>query len=168
LWREEAEKTAQPRRFSRLDVEAQHSKISRRARAGRVRGRFCAPIGKDIGIQESAVTGTSRNAIPSFHGRANDSDLKRLLNPTRFYEQPHDVIDDPKLSLEERRAVLSSWASDACAVESMPALRQIPGSPSPTSFDAVMEALQVLDSLARPAGAAYADRPADPATLPAS
>ena len=114
------------------------------------------------------MTGTSRNAIPSFHGRANDSDLKRLLNPTRFYEQPHDVIDDPKLSLEERRAVLSSWASDACAVESMPALRQIPGSSSPTSFDAVMEALQVLDSLARPAGAAYADRPADPATLPAS
>jgi len=75
----------------------------------------------------------------------DDCDLDRLLHPARFYRNPRDVSEDENLSLSEKRAVLSSWASDACAVDSMPALRKPPGSGTPISFDEVMEALQLLD-----------------------
>lgn len=91
------------------------------------------------------MMGTSSHLIPPSHLPTRDPDLDRLLNPAQFYRRPDDVIDDPRLSSEEKRAILSSWASDACAVESMPALRQIPGVPAPVSFDAVMAALQRLD-----------------------
>jgi len=75
------------------------------------------------------------------------------------------IVSRPYLAPEEKRAILSSWASDACAVESMPALRQIPGSPAPVSFDAVMEALQRLDDLGRPSGAAPASPPVGTVSL---
>jgi hypothetical protein len=55
-----------------------------------------------------------------------------------------DVLRDPDLSPNEKRAILASWASDACAVEAAPELRR-QGSGSPVSFDDIMEALKVLD-----------------------
>jgi hypothetical protein len=76
--------------------------------------------------------------------------LDRLLDPGRFYESPGDVVVDSALSLSEKRAILSSWASDACAVESCPPLRHPPFAVRPVSFDQVMDALAMLD---RPAGA---------------
>jgi hypothetical protein len=36
------------------------------------------------------------------------------------------VLKDPDLTLNEKRAILASWASDACAVEAAPALRRAP------------------------------------------
>jgi hypothetical protein len=48
-----------------------------------------------------------------------------------------------------RKYFLSRWTSDVCAVESMPALRQIPSAPAPVPFDDIIEALQRLDDLAR-------------------
>ena len=39
-----------------------------------------------------------------------------LLHPARAYAHPKDVIADDDLTLYEKRAILSSWASDACAV----------------------------------------------------
>lgn len=103
--------------------------------------------------------GTSSPVIPSSQLSTHDPDLDRLLNPARFYKHPDDVLDDPQLSSQEKRAILSSWASDACAVESMPALRQIPGAPEPVSFDAVIEALQRLDGLEHPSGIASEPSP---------
>jgi len=47
---------------------------------------------------------------------------------------------------QEKRAILSSWASDACAVESIPALRKPPGATRPVGFDAIMDALRSLDN----------------------
>jgi hypothetical protein len=55
------------------------------------------------------------------------------------------VLRDDTLERSEKRAILSSWASDACAVESMPALRQPPGAESPIPFDVIMDALRRLD-----------------------
>ncbi len=81
----------------------------------------------------------------------DDCDLDRLLHPARFYRNPRDVVEAENLSLSEKRAILSSWASDACAVDSMPTLRKPPGLDAPISFDEVMEALQLLDKhMARP------------------
>jgi hypothetical protein len=72
-------------------------------------------------------------------------DLDELLHPARAFEHPRHVVNDPDLTLNEKRAILASWASDACAVEAAPALRQAPGTTSPVSFDEVMDALRELD-----------------------
>jgi hypothetical protein len=80
---------------------------------------------------------------------ANDEpfgpEVGRILYPGRFFQHPHDVVTDATLSIDEKRAILSSWASDACAVESMPALRQVPGSYTVVRFDDVIDALRKLD-----------------------
>jgi hypothetical protein len=89
--------------------------------------------------------------IPSLVPETNDIGLVRLLSPARHFRHPDDVLRDDMLDLQEKRAILSSWASDACAVESMPALRLPPGSGEPVSFDAIMDALRRLDDEPRPA-----------------
>ena len=49
----------------------------------------------------------------------------------------------------EKRAILASWASDACAIESVPALRRAPThGGKPVAFDDVMDALRALDARA--------------------
>ncbi len=74
-----------------------------------------------------------------------DPELARLLHPGRFYDHPNDVLADPGLSVSEQRVILSSWASDACAVESVPALRHAPFASRPVTFDEIMDALTQLD-----------------------
>jgi hypothetical protein len=83
--------------------------------------------------------------IPSIAPETSDPSLDRLLNPARFFGHPEDVLRDSTLDLQEKRAILSSWASDSCAVKSMPALRKPPGATEPVPFDAIMDALQRLD-----------------------
>lgn len=75
----------------------------------------------------------------------SDPELDQLLHPARAFEHPQAVVADPDLSLNEKRAILASWASDACAVEAFPALRQPPGSPAPISVDEILAALRALD-----------------------
>ena len=48
-----------------------------------------------------------------------------LVYPSQVFERPADVVNDPDRSLNKKRAILASWASDACAIEAAPALRQI-------------------------------------------
>ena len=43
--------------------------------------------------------------------------LNDLLHPAQAFSHPADVVNDPDLTLNEKRAILASWASDACAVE---------------------------------------------------
>ena len=84
-------------------------------------------------------------SVPPCHSFTGDSYFDTLLKPSRYYVHPADVVFDERLSLSEKRAVLASWASDACAVDSRPGLRMAPWSPRPVTFDDVMEALQKLD-----------------------
>ena len=81
--------------------------------------------------------------------RANptDFDLDSLLHPAQAFAHPREVVGDPDLTLNEKRAILASWASDACAVEAAPALRCPPGSEQPVSVDAILEALRALDKV---------------------
>jgi hypothetical protein len=74
-----------------------------------------------------------------------DLDLNFLLHPASAFAHPRDVLDDPDLTRAEERAILSSWASDACAVEAAPALRRAPGAARPVSFDDILDALRSLD-----------------------
>lgn len=100
--------------------------------------------------------------IPSLAPAASDPAIDRLLSPARHYRHPAEVLEDGLLDVDEKRAILSSWASDACAVESMPALRQPPGAREPVPFDAVMDALRRLDAMRRPGPASRREDPAPP------
>jgi hypothetical protein len=72
-------------------------------------------------------------------------DLDQLLHPAQAFGHPSEVVDDPDLTLNEKRAILASWASDACAVEAAPELRRSPGGPL-VRFDDIMDALRGLDA----------------------
>src|SRR4051812_43449755 len=73
-----------------------------------------------------------------------DFELDYLLHPAGAFRTPMDVVKDPDMTTQEKRAILASWASDACAVEAAPDLRRPPSAPI-VRFDDVMDALKRLD-----------------------
>ena len=75
---------------------------------------------------------TTNNVEPSFHQISH-------------YGSPDDVLGDAKLSTEEKRLILLSWASDMYAVESHPTLREVPGIPRRLRLDDILAALKQLD-----------------------
>ena len=89
--------------------------------------------------------------LPSdeIRGSSDDGawDLNDLLHPAQAFSHPSEVVADPDLTLNEKRAILASWASDACAVESTPALRRPPNGGRPIGSDEVMDALRDLDKV---------------------
>ncbi len=76
--------------------------------------------------------------------RCDDYDLNQLLHPAQAFGHPSEVVNDPDLTLNEKRAILASWASDACAIEAAPDLRSSARG-APVRFDDIMEALRTLD-----------------------
>jgi hypothetical protein len=87
-------------------------------------------------------------SIPIPQHRSFDLDLDALLHPAQAFGHPRDVVGDADLTLNEKRAILASWASDACAVEAAPALRHAPGTGQPVPVDDILEALRALDKQA--------------------
>src|ERR1700733_6356983 len=75
----------------------------------------------------------------------NVFDFEALIHPGTIYAHPRDVVADPALSLGEKRAILASWASDASAIASCPALLAPAGLKAPVTTDEVLEALCELD-----------------------
>jgi len=75
----------------------------------------------------------------------NVVDLNAILHPGSVYDHPREVVADTTLSIGEKRAILASWASDAAAVASNPAFRELPGSNRIVTIDEVLEALSALD-----------------------
>jgi len=73
--------------------------------------------------------------------------LDELLHPANAFGHPSEVVEDPDLTLNEKRAILASWASDACAIEAAPNQRTGPQG-SPVRFDDITEALRTLDKQA--------------------
>jgi len=71
-------------------------------------------------------------------------DLDALLHPAKAFAHPMDVVRDEDLTLNEKRAILASWASDACAIEAAPDLR-VNRSRSVVRWDDIMDALRTLD-----------------------
>ena len=96
---------------------------------------------------------------PAFNDELDDAcDLDTLLHPAQAFEHPSEVVNDLDLTLNEKRAILASWASDACAIEAVPALRCLPGGKRPVTFDEVMDALRRLDEEARRTGGTSRNR----------
>ena len=75
----------------------------------------------------------------------NVFDFTALLHPGTAFERPRDVVDHPGMSLAEKRAILASWASDASAIASCPALRAPEGLKAPVTIDEILDALCELD-----------------------
>jgi hypothetical protein len=71
-------------------------------------------------------------------------DLGALLYPAKAFAHPMDVVRDHDLTLNEKRAILASWASDACALEAAPELR-VTTSGRLVRWDDIMDALRTLD-----------------------
>ena len=80
----------------------------------------------------SQIDRTIKNVEPFFH-------------PVSHYNSPHEVLNDAELSTDEKRVILSSWASDMYVVESHPALREVPGIPRRLRLDDILAALKQLD-----------------------
>lgn len=80
-----------------------------------------------------------------FHDLGLKDALERCLRPAVGFDRPSDVLKDPDLDDEQKRAILSSWASDASAVRDHPAMRWLLGTPAPVPQAEVLEALARLD-----------------------
>lgn len=70
-----------------------------------------------------------------------------LNRPFWSFNYPHQVVSDAELGPEEKRAILSAWASDEHAVESLPTLRHLPGTPFPVTFTSIMAAMVALEKI---------------------
>lgn len=75
----------------------------------------------------------------------NVFDFHALLYPGKVFRHPRDIVERADLTLSEKRAILASWASDAAAVASCPALRAPPELSAPVTIDDILEALCELD-----------------------
>jgi hypothetical protein len=67
------------------------------------------------------------------------------IDARRTFSFPHELIDDPSLNFSQKREILAEWASDACAIESFPTLRLLPGTTFPVTLSSIMDALTSLD-----------------------
>ena len=75
----------------------------------------------------------------------NIFDFYALLHPGTVFDHPKSVLAHPSLLVSEKRAILASWASDASAIASCPALRAPAGLRAPVTVDEILEALCELD-----------------------
>lgn len=70
-----------------------------------------------------------------------------VSRPTRVLGHPDDVLQDPGITPDDKRALLADWASDAHAIENAPALRQLDDG-SVVPVDDILRALTSLESTA--------------------
>jgi hypothetical protein len=69
----------------------------------------------------------------------------RLKNVSWMLWHPDEVLSHPKLDLDEKRALLASWASDVHAVPGTPSLRHL-DSGAIVNVDDILQALKALDN----------------------
>lgn len=64
----------------------------------------------------------------------------------RHHSDPFAVVADPGMSVEDKRAMLADWASDARAVRDYPALRRL-DTGAVVDINSVLSALKQLDEI---------------------
>jgi hypothetical protein len=67
------------------------------------------------------------------------------FRPDAHHRSVQAVLKDPQLSSDEKRAILSAWASDMYAIEASPMLRMVPGHTTPLRLSEILGALRGLD-----------------------
>jgi hypothetical protein len=81
-------------------------------------------------------------------GFGSRAELDDLLHPARAFGHPMDVVNDPDLTVCEKRSILAAWASDACAIEARNELRTHGNATA--RWDDIMDALRLLDRQKHP------------------
>lgn len=84
-------------------------------------------------------------SISNFEQRPLRAARELWLRPAVGFAHPRDVLRDPGLDRAEKRAVLSSWASDASSVRDQPTQRWMIGTPNPVPLADIQEAMGILD-----------------------
>ena len=84
---------------------------------------------------------------PRTQGQTKTLEVAAPSQPANAFAHPMDVVDDRDLTSYEKRAILSSWAADICAV---------PGPSRPVQngavrFDDILDALHLVESEPEPA-----------------
>ena len=74
-------------------------------------------------------------AMKTASERGSPFALDDLLHPAQAFGHPSDVVADPDLTVNEKRAILAAWAADA-------------GADRPVRIDAILKALRTLDQRA--------------------
>lgn len=97
-------------------------------------------------VEDIAMDHDSNN-LPAGTRSVTGFDLDALLHPAKAFAHPMDVVRDVDLTLSEKRAILASWASDACAVDAAPMLRA-GNDGNLVRWDDIMDALRSLDEIA--------------------
>lgn len=82
-----------------------------------------------------------RLSVRMDRGRTTDQEMAALLHPAEAFGHPIDVVEDGDLTTYEKRAILSSWAAEACAVPELNRTRR-----GAVGFDDILDALRALDS----------------------
>lgn len=82
------------------------------------------------------------NSIPE---KTTAIGAEHLHHPVQHFGHPRDVLAADDIDIDEKRAILASWASDIFAIDSSPALRLYPGTDKAVSYDEIIEALKTLD-----------------------
>ena len=86
--------------------------------------------------------GLVRSSAPS---APTACDLNVAVQSVASFTIPQDVLADRVLTDSDKRALLASWASDACAVENLPNWRKLPETGALVPLDDILDALQALD-----------------------
>jgi hypothetical protein len=81
------------------------------------------------------------------------------------FAHPDEVLSDGELNIEDKRALLASWVSDAFSIENSPSLRQLKNG-AVVRVDDIMEALKSLDEPRREAAFAISQSFARRASRP--
>jgi hypothetical protein len=92
----------------------------------------------------SLIKTFTKPASPAIRKILQPFDIDALLHPSKAFRHPLDVVRDPDMTVAEMRSVLASWTSDACAIESNPALHETAFG-SIVNYDDIIDALQSLD-----------------------
>ena len=110
-------------------------------------------IERRLSEEQASLKGLLREAfpdrlsvgLPRIKGRTTTLDMAAMLHPADAFAYPMDVVDDCDLTSYEKRAILSSWAADACAAPE-PCQRT-----TAVSFDDILDALHLVETEPEPA-----------------
>jgi hypothetical protein len=99
-------------------------------------------------IMETVETELGTNPTPISQVKSPSASersfVEALIDPVNIFASPHEVVDHPWFSDEEKRTILLSWARDELVIEQV-AGRVMPELQVKSRIDAVIEALSLFD-----------------------
>jgi len=104
-------------------------------------------IERRLNDEEASLKTLLRQTFPDrlplrLPGELSNPNLAALLNPAEAFCHPMDVVEDGDLTSYEKRAILSSWLADVCAVKGDgPSSERVRA-----SFDDILDALRALET----------------------